>query len=190
MSVHSNFQKDRCWSCEFFCGQRKYKNGIVFGDSVETEAKGTCSNQRSSYCGKAVRDNDWCGKYQKWGVLQSALALQQQVCQPAKRCEEAERSPRGARGKQREKAEKTLKRNAMIAFGICIAGLVIMFVIAFCIYSVSKIRRSRLPLASEFVPSKRTCTPRPILPKRSRAKNNTNSLKGFVLFTHGAEGGI
>lgn len=26
----------------------------------------------------------------------------------------------------------------MIAFGICIAGLVIMFVIAFCIYSVSK----------------------------------------------------
>lgn len=26
----------------------------------------------------------------------------------------------------------------MIALGICIAGLVIMFVIAFCIYSVSK----------------------------------------------------
>ena len=138
MPVHSNFQKDRCGSGEFFSGQRKYKTGIVFGDSVETEEKGTCSNQRSSYCGKAVRDNDWCGKYQKWGVLQSALALQQQVCQPAKRCEDAERSPRGARGKQREKAEKTLKRNAMIALGIYIAGLVIMFIVAFCIYSASK----------------------------------------------------
>ena len=111
----------------------------MFGDSVETEAKGTCSNQRSSYCGKAVRENDWCGKYQKWGVLQSALVRQQQVCQPAiQRCENAERSLRQARGKQREKAEKTLKRNAMIALGICIAGLVIMFIVAFCIYSASK----------------------------------------------------
>ena len=27
-------------------------------------------------------------------------------------------------------------------------------------------------------------------PKKSRAKNNTNSAKEFVLFTHGAEGGI
>ncbi len=78
MSINSNFKKDKCWSCEFFCGPRKYKNGIVFGDSVETEAQGTCSNKRSSNCGKVVRENDWCGRYQKWGVLQSALAKQEQ----------------------------------------------------------------------------------------------------------------
>ncbi len=81
MATNSNFKKDKCWSCEFFCGHRKLKNSIVFGESVETEAQGTCSNKRSSFYGKTVRENGSCGKYQKWGVLQSALAKQEQQSQ-------------------------------------------------------------------------------------------------------------
>lgn len=77
MSSNSNFKKDKCWSCEFFCGKRNYKKGFLLGDSAETVSQGTCSNKRSSNFGKTVRENEWCSKYQKWGVLQSALARQE-----------------------------------------------------------------------------------------------------------------
>lgn len=77
MSTNSNFKKDKCWSCEFFCGHRQYKTGILFGDSVETDSQGTCSNNRSNNNGKPIRENDWCSKYQKWGVLQSAITKQE-----------------------------------------------------------------------------------------------------------------
>ena len=78
MSVNSNFRKDKCWSCEFFSGKREFKRGIFFGDSVETDNRGKCTNKRSSEFNHEISDSNWCSKYQKWGVLQSALAMEQQ----------------------------------------------------------------------------------------------------------------
>ncbi|MCM1197152.1 MAG: hypothetical protein NC310_08830 [Roseburia sp.] len=73
MSTNSNFKKNECWSCEFYHGHRQFKSGIL-GDSVETDDKGICSNNRSSNNGKQVFKNNYCSKYQKWGILLSALA--------------------------------------------------------------------------------------------------------------------
>ena len=78
MSVNSNFKKDKCWSCEYYCGKREYKRGVFLGDSVQTEGKGTCSNKRSDKNGREVNEDGWCSRYQKWGVLQSALAVEAQ----------------------------------------------------------------------------------------------------------------
>lgn len=76
MSVNSNFKKDKCWSCEYYCGKREYKKGIFLGDSVYTDNRGKCSNKRSNKNNTDVSDEGWCSKYQKWGVLQSALAAE------------------------------------------------------------------------------------------------------------------
>ena len=73
-----DFKKDKCWSCEYFCGKRDYKRGAFLGDSVSTEGRGTCSNKRSSNYNKSINDEGWCSKYQKWGVLLSALAMEEQ----------------------------------------------------------------------------------------------------------------
>ena len=78
MSVNSNFKKDKCWSCEFYCGKREYNKGVFLGDSVYTDGKGTCSNKRSDKNGSEVYEDGWCSRYQKWGVLQSALAVEAQ----------------------------------------------------------------------------------------------------------------
>lgn len=78
MSSHSNFNKDKCWSCEYFFGIREYKKGTFLGDSVYTDAKGKCSNNRSTNCNHEIFEDDWCSKYQKWGVLQSTLAIEEQ----------------------------------------------------------------------------------------------------------------
>lgn len=76
MSINSNFKKDKCWSCEYYCGKRDYKRGVILGDSVSTDGRGTCSNKRSNNYNKSVNDDGWCSRYQKWGVLLSALALE------------------------------------------------------------------------------------------------------------------
>ena len=78
MSSHSNFKKDKCWSCDYFSGKREYKKGTFLGDSVYTDTKGKCSNNRSTNCNHEIFEDDWCSKYQKWGVLQSALAIEEQ----------------------------------------------------------------------------------------------------------------
>ena len=78
MSVNSNFKKDKCWSCEFFSGKREYKKGLLLGESVYTDGRGKCTNKRSSEFNRDVDENRWCSKYQKWGVLQSALAIEEQ----------------------------------------------------------------------------------------------------------------
>lgn len=78
MSVNSNFRKDKCWSCEFFSGKREYKKGVFLGDSVYTDGRGKCTNKRSSEFNRDVDENRWCSKYQKWGVLQSAIAIEEQ----------------------------------------------------------------------------------------------------------------
>ena len=77
MSTNSNFKQNKCWSCEFFSGKREYKKGW-FGDSVETDGGGICTNQSSFFHNnKKVREDDWCSCYQKWGVLQSAIAREE-----------------------------------------------------------------------------------------------------------------
>lgn len=73
MSIHTNLKQDKCWSCEFYCAERKYKDGFI-GDSVNTADKGTCMNDRSQNHSKMVFEHGWCSKYQKWGVLQSSIA--------------------------------------------------------------------------------------------------------------------
>lgn len=78
MSSHSNFKKDNCWSCEYFSGKREYKKGMFLGDSVCTDTKGKCSNNKSTNCNHEIFEDDWCSKYQKWSVLQSALAVEEQ----------------------------------------------------------------------------------------------------------------
>ena len=78
MSTNSNFKKDKCWSCEYFCGKREYKRGAFLGDSVYTDGKGTCSNKRSSKYNQPVYEEGWCSRYQKWGILVSSLAMEEQ----------------------------------------------------------------------------------------------------------------
>ena len=78
MSSHSNFKKDKCWSCEYFSGKREYKKGAFLGNSVYTDTKGKCSNNRTTNCNHEIFEDDWCSKYQKWGVLQSALVIEEQ----------------------------------------------------------------------------------------------------------------
>ena len=77
MSTNFNFEKDKCWSCEFFSGQREFKDGIFFGEQVCTGNSGVCNNPRSNNYNKQVSENGWCWKYQKWGVLQSAIAREE-----------------------------------------------------------------------------------------------------------------
>ena len=78
MASHNNFKKDKCWSCEYFSGKREYKKGTFLGDSVYTDVKGKCSNNRSTDCNHEIFEDSWCSEYQKWGVLQSALAVEEQ----------------------------------------------------------------------------------------------------------------
>ena len=56
MSINRNFKKDKCQSCEYFCGKRDYKRGAFLGDSVSAEGRGTCSNKRSSNYNKSIND--------------------------------------------------------------------------------------------------------------------------------------
>lgn len=78
MSTNSNFKKDKCWSCEFYCARREYKKGYFLGDSVETDYRGRCTNKRSRENNREVSEDGWCSNYQKWGVLQSHLELEKQ----------------------------------------------------------------------------------------------------------------
>ena len=77
-STNSNFKKDKCWPCEYFCGKRDYKRDAFLVDSVYTDGKGTCSNKRSDKYNREVYEDGCCSRYQKWGVLQSALAVEAQ----------------------------------------------------------------------------------------------------------------
>lgn len=105
MSSNSNFKKDKCWSCEFFSGKREYKKGW-FGDSVETEGWGICANRSSfGHNNKKVQDDDWCSCYQKWGVLQSAIARKEDERIQA----QAERGQRQAIERQNREHERQVE---------------------------------------------------------------------------------
>ena len=111
MSTNSNFKQNKCWSCEFFSGNREYKKGW-FGDSVETSDWGVCTNQKNFlHKNQKVQSSSWCSCYQKWSVLQSAIAMQEQK----KEQEQAERGQRQAferqeRENQRQQEELRAER--------------------------------------------------------------------------------
>lgn len=90
MSINSNFKANKCWSCEYYSGKREYKKGAFLGDSVVTDGRGKCCCKRSPYNEKQVSDSGWCSKYQKWGRIESALALEEQK-RESKRIENEQR---------------------------------------------------------------------------------------------------
>ena len=99
MSSHSGFKQNRCWSCEYFSGEREYKKGIFLGDLVHTGYRGKCTNERSNYRNKDISEDGYCSRYQKWGVIQSALAMKEQK-------QEAQRIINEIK-KEKEKAEES-----------------------------------------------------------------------------------
>lgn len=103
MSTNSNFKKDKCWSCEYFCGKREYKKGWL-GDFVETADWGVCANQKNylNRNQKVQSDYGWCNYYQKWSVLQSAIAMQEQK----KAQERAEREQKQAFERQERENQR------------------------------------------------------------------------------------
>lgn len=129
MSTNSNFKKNKCWSCEFFCGHRQYKKGI-FGDNVETERKGICSNNRSINNGKSIYEDNWCSKYQKWGVLLSAIAREEEeerLNRQQNGSQSSSKIIKGATPEQKTHFKKMLKRIIIIG-----SILILLLTILFC----------------------------------------------------------
>lgn len=78
MGSHFNEREKRCWSCEFFSGQREIKSVIFLGDSILTSNKGVCICKKSSYYNRSVSDDDRsCSKYQRCGVVESIIVKKQ-----------------------------------------------------------------------------------------------------------------
>ena len=111
MSYHNNLKQDKCWSCEFFCGERIHKTGFL-GDSIQTSWQGTCSCNRSPHYNKQISESGCCSKYQKWGVIASALAKKENDEFLRKQREERQRNEREKQEEQRraEKERRELER--------------------------------------------------------------------------------
>lgn len=114
MSYHSNNRQEKCWSCEFFSGERKYKDGFL-GASTQTSTNGTCSCKRSSHFNKSVSEGGWCSKYQKWGVIASAIAKKENDELLRKQKEENQRYEREMQEEQRraERERRELERERL-----------------------------------------------------------------------------
>lgn len=52
MSSNFNLNKQKCSSCEYFCGKRQIKNGLLMGTSVQNDATGIYGCKRGT---KGVR---------------------------------------------------------------------------------------------------------------------------------------
>lgn len=74
MGYHSSESQDKCWSCQYFSGEREYKEGLFLGGSTRTSSNGLCLCKTSRYFNKEVSESSSCAKYQKWGVLASVIA--------------------------------------------------------------------------------------------------------------------
>lgn len=109
MGANYDFKKEKCWSCEFYCGNRQYKKGAFLGDSVNIIGKGRCSCKNSSKNGQEVSEEGWCSKYQKWGVIQSTLAFESQKRESQRLQEENNRRQREIE-RERKKLEEERKR--------------------------------------------------------------------------------
>ena len=139
MSYHSNFRQDKCWSCEFFSGQREYKHGLL-GDSVHTSDKGICKCDRSKQRDKPVYEHGWCSRYQKWGVLQSTLAqkqAEQEISEMQRRAQRTSPSVKAETAAERAARIKFAKKIVKVAVIACAAMFGLGLLIGLGVYLVS-----------------------------------------------------
>ena len=139
MSYHSNFRQDKCWSCEFFSGQREYKHGLL-GDSVRTSDKGICKCDRSNQRDKPVYEHGWCSRYQKWGVLQSTLAqkhAEQEISEMQQRAQRTSPPVKAETAAERAARIKLAKKIVKVAVIACAAMFGLGLLIGLGVYLVS-----------------------------------------------------
>ena len=139
MSYHSNFRQDKCWSCEFFSGQREYKHGLL-GDSVHTSDKGICKCDRSKQRDKPVYEHEWCSRYQKWGVLQSTLAqkkAEQEISEMQRRAQRTSPPVKAETAAERAARIKLAKKIVKVAVIACAAMFGLGLLIGLGVYLVS-----------------------------------------------------
>ena len=139
MSYHSNFRQDKCWSCEFFSGQREYKHGLL-GDSVHTSDKGICKCDRSNQRDKPVYEHGWCSRYQKWGVLQSTLAqkqAEQEILEMQQRAQRTSTTVKAETAAERAARIKLAKKIMKVAVIACAAMFGLGLLIGLGVYLAS-----------------------------------------------------
>ena len=139
MSYHSNFRQDKCWSCEFFSGQREYKHGLL-GNSVRTSDKGICKCDRSNQRDKPVYKHEWCSRYQKWGVLQSTLAqkqAEQEILEMQHRAQRTSPPVKAETAAERAARIKLAKKIVKVAVIACAAMFGLGLLIGLGVYLVS-----------------------------------------------------
>lgn len=139
MSYHSNFRQDKCWSCEFFSGQREYKHGLL-GNSVHTSDKGICKCDRSNQRDKPVYEHEWCSRYQKWGVLQSTLAkkqAEQEILEMQHRAQRTSPPVKAETAAERAARIKLAKKIMKVAVIACAAMFGLGLLIGLGVYLVS-----------------------------------------------------
>lgn len=100
MSSNFNLNKQKCWSCEYFCGKRQIKNSLLMGTSVETDDTGICGCKRGAEEGKTIGENDRCSKYHRWGAIQSLLVAEQQKKQQQQAERQLQEQQRNIRAEQ------------------------------------------------------------------------------------------
>lgn len=78
MGNHRNYKEEKCWSCAFFCGNRKESTGFILGNSVETSSSGKCSCSNSPQYNRNVFDDyGGCSRYQRWAGIDTLIAKQE-----------------------------------------------------------------------------------------------------------------
>lgn len=100
MSSNFSLNKQKCWSCEYFCGKRQIKNGLLMGTSVQTDATGICGCKRGPKEGKKIGEDGWCSKYHRWGAIQSLLVAEQQKKQQQQSERQLQEQQRNFRAEQ------------------------------------------------------------------------------------------
>lgn len=94
MGNHSNYKEEKCWSCAFFCGNRKESKSFLFGDCVETSSSGKCLCEKSSYYNKSVFDEYRCSSYQRWAGIDALIFKQEKAKLLKEQKKESERIQR------------------------------------------------------------------------------------------------
>lgn len=112
MSNHSNNQQEQCWSCEYFCGERKFRSAS-FGDSTQTSSNGICSCKRSIKYNKSVSEAERCSKYQKWVVIASAIAKKENQRYEREMQEERRRAEKERKELERERLALEAERERL-----------------------------------------------------------------------------
>ncbi len=110
MSSHFNFKEKKCWSCEYFAGNREVERGFFFGNSVKTDNSGLCMNKKSYYFNKTQMDFSYCSDYKICPTVQ--MLLEKEKMEKAKK--EAQRKIElEKQNLEREKEElEKLKQNS------------------------------------------------------------------------------